>query len=154
MNGGRMSRCGFASLLIVALLPIAVGAQTPRRLRDMKVTPGTLIFIEGRDRRPVVARFVAVNGDVLIAQIGGVEQAIPAAAIRRLTGEGRDSLKNGALIGGAVGFGVGLAGCAGGGVDSGKCGDVGAAFGVGAITAGIGALIDSRRGRRVFYRAP
>ena len=149
-----MVRHVVAFFLVVAMLPPAAGAQTPTRLSDMKVAPGTLIFIEGHDRRSIVARFIRVNGDVLLAQVGGVDRRFASADIRRITGERRDSVKNGALIGGAIGFGLGLASCASGGVDPGHCGDVGGALATGALTAGIGAWIDSRRGKEVFYRAP
>jgi hypothetical protein len=108
--------------------------------------------VQGRTGSPVLARVVSATNAELVVTLGGVPRTFPVMDIARISLEG-DSLTSGAIIGGAIGFPIGVLSCQGS--SSEDCNTLGrAAFGA-AFYGAIGAWIDSRHhGRTVIYRAP
>lgn len=153
-------------MMAMGLLALAGGAPAlagePARSMaalEERVTPGTEIDVVDRQGRIVRGGFARADEEgVLVTLYGSPEgRRVRAADVVNVTRAG-DSLKNGALIGAAVGV---LSGIMVGTDDTGESGcystgcKVGMAVALVPIYTGIGALIDRAvKGREVVYRAP
>jgi hypothetical protein len=157
-------RSGLGMAVGLLALGVAAPARAAEPARSMaaleeRVQPGTQVDIVDRQGRVLRGDFVRADGEgILITLYGNAEgRRVPAGEVMTVTRPG-DSLKNGALIGAAVGVLTAIAvstddtdtsGC-----DTTGCKAVLSVFAVGAYT-GIGMLIDRAiKGRTVVYRAP
>jgi hypothetical protein len=117
------------------------------------------VYVEDRSGREVEGKLVSLTESALTIDIDGVGRTFAPAEVTKIDRRG-DSLKNGALIGAAVGLFTGLLGdCprAGTNNDSKGCpgARVGYVLGGSAIWAGIGAGIDALiPGRTRLWPAP
>lgn len=161
LSSGR----GMAAMAAMGLLAFASAApagageptHTMAALED-RLTPGTEIDVVDREGRVVRGEFVSAGAEgMLLTVFGAVEgRRVAAGDVVTVTRKG-DSLKNGALIGAAVGaFSAILVGTD----DSGASGcyttgcKVGTGVAVTALYTGVGMLIDrAMKGREVVYRA-
>lgn len=150
-------------LLALASSVPALAGEPARSMAALeeRVQPGTPVDVVDRQGRVLRGDFARADDEgVLITLYGNSEgRRVPAADIMSVTRSG-DSLKNGALIGAAVGLVSGIL------VTTYEdpyaapvCVDTGCKIGLtGVLTAmygGIGALIDHLiKGRTVVYRAP
>ncbi len=146
-------------LLMVVLSPIAAEAQAPvDSLSDLwsRVRSGKTIYVTDASARELKGVLVKVTDEALTIRVNGQDVAVPAPTVRQVERRG-DSLKNGFLIGAAVGAGSAAAAFAN--CDKTCRGDdaLPVAVFVTALTlefGGIGALIDyAIPGRTVVYRA-
>ncbi|NOT43059.1 MAG: hypothetical protein HOP14_00465 [Acidobacteria bacterium] len=133
----------------------AVQAQRDAPLQALAPYTGQVLTLRTRAGHDVLIRLVRAEPDRLVVTVGGLERTFGVAEIAAVSAVG-DSVRNGALIGAALGA-VGLVfsrgeppcprGCPGRRA-------VGAGVAVGA-SAAIGAWVDARhRGRTVLYRSP
>jgi hypothetical protein len=129
-------------LLLSCAAPTSSAAQTVTGLFDSarQLRSGTTIVVSHGDGEQTEGQFVRVTPEAIIVSVKGAERTIPADTVHRI--DRRDSVWNGAIIGGAV---LGLPGMAAAGAScSPNCGSAvtGAAIAFGAIGASIGALVD------------
>ena len=113
--------------------PAGTPYPDPWRLRALA---GSLVYDETRDSREVLARFVRFTDEALVVTVGGRHREMAVADVERISLEG-DSLKNGALLGLAIGpvYGL-LAPCD-------TCRNIGERIlGGTAVAAGTGVLVD------------
>jgi hypothetical protein len=157
------SNLAMAMVVLGFAPPVRAGepARTMAGLED-RMQPGTEVDLVDREGRVVRGAFVRADDEgVLVTLYGSGEgRRVPAADIMTVTRPG-DSLKNGALIGAAVGAATALAIS----IDDGSgqvepwCLDTGckvaaSAFAIVTYT-GIGMIVDRAiKGRTVAYRAP
>jgi len=117
------------------------------------------VYVEDRSGREVEGRLVSLTESALTIDIDGVTRTFAPAEVTKIDRRG-DSLKNGAIIGAAVGLFTGLIGdcpSAGSRNRSNGCpgARVGYVLGGAAIWAGIGAGIDALiPGRTRLWPAP
>jgi len=154
---------------LLALAPSApAGAGEPARSMaalEERVKPGTEVDVVDRQGRILRGGFVRADDEgVLVTLYGSAEgRRVPAADVMSVTGPG-DSLKNGALIGAAVGA-LGAIGVVADIEDPNDpyappiCATSGCkvvtSVAVVAVWTGIGLLIDRAiKGHEVVYRAP
>jgi hypothetical protein len=138
----RACLVGLVVLLLPCAAPASGAAQTVTNLPDSarQLRSGRTIFVSHGDGEQTEGQFIRVTPEAIIVSVKGAERTIPADTVHRI--DRRDSVWNGAIIGGAV---LGLPGMAGAGAScSPNCGSAmtGAAIVFGAIGAGIGALVD------------
>lgn len=117
------------------------------------------VYVEDRSGREVEGKLVTLTESALTINIDGVTRTFAPAEVTKVDRRG-DSLKNGALIGAAVGLFTGLLGdCPNAGNNNRSSGCPGARIGYvlggAAIWAGIGAGIDALiPGRTRLWPAP
>jgi len=121
------------AVLAIAAVLIAIPAAAQ--------SPGDMVFVTDRNGVQTRGRLLGLSPEAVTLGVDGQEGTIPSSGVGRV--EKRDSLWNGILIGAVPGALVGMAGA--GASCSPHCGrDVPlGGLVVGAIGAGIGALIDS-----------
>lgn len=135
-------------ILVAAIAPGPALAQTDLTLVDRY--RGAVVYLTPRASDEVLVRVVSAEPDTLVALVGGVERSFPRAEIAKVSVRGRDSLKNGLLIGAGAGALMGGLSCQGG---SSTCSVAGATVAGAAVFAALGAWLDHRReGRVVIYR--
>lgn len=145
-----------ALVVVMAAVGPALRAQdfSTVRLKGMPT-----VYVEDRTGREVEGKLVSLTESALTINIDGVTRTFAPAEVTKVDRRG-DSLKNGALIGAAVGLFTGLLGdCPGAGSNNGSRGcpgaRVGYVLGGAAIWAGIGAGIDALiPGRTRLWPAP
>jgi hypothetical protein len=99
----------------------------------------------------IVVRVTSATDSELFGQIGGRDTRLSVSEIRRVSYRGRDSLRNGALMGAGGGALLGAFGCQGG-TDS--CSIPGSIAVCTLMFGALGTWIDSSRdGRVVVYKA-
>jgi hypothetical protein len=137
-------------------MPVSGGAQPVSALTDlwMRVKSGDSVFITDASGRETAGTFARVSDSALSLMVDGQLRDLPAADVREISKRG-DSVKNGFLIGAAIGATVGAAAYS-------SCDDIyegecmhpaGAALMGGLVYGGIGALIDHFvKGRTVVFR--
>jgi hypothetical protein len=136
------------SLLVLTVAPGLAWAQND--LSRVDRYRGALAYLTPRAGDEVLVRVVSAQIDTLVAQVGGVERSFSRAEIAKVSVQGRDSLKNGLLIGAGAGALMGSLSCQGG---SSTCSVAGATVAGAAVFAALGAWLDHRReGRVVIYR--
>lgn len=151
-------------VLLLAVSASAVAGEPARSMAALeeRVEPGTQVDVVDRQGRILRGDFVRADDEgVLISVFGSAEgRRVPAGDVLSVTRPG-DSLKNGALIGAAVGALTALAIS----VDDGSgqvdpwcietgCKVAASAFAMGLYT-GVGILVDRAiKGREVVFRAP
>src|SRR5436190_12621335 len=90
----------FAALLLV---PVTVRAQEPLAgWRGLKASSLDTIYVTDDAGRRTEGKLLGLDSDSLVMLVGGAEQRFDAARVRRIDKRG-DSLKNGTLIGLALG---------------------------------------------------
>lgn len=138
---------------VVVWLSAPVRAQGQNDLEGLNRFSGEAVFVQDKVGRETLARVVVASAADLTVLIGGVETRIPASDVRLVSRPGGDSLKNGALIGGGIGFAWGAFASL---LDDNQTYPVVAGGLIGAgVVAAIGAWIDHRhKGREVVYKAP
>lgn len=153
-----------ATILVLLVTTCPAHAQTRSGLGDLskEIQQGQTLMLEHVDGRRITGELREINADGVLLLVDGTVITIPAAEIREL-GVTSDSLRNGALIGLAIGAGVGMmaaatSGSSGDGlVDAATAGPaalIGMAAGAGAgvgIGIGLDALV---RRYRMLYSAP
>jgi hypothetical protein len=151
------------SMALVAALGGAATAAAGQPARTMaaladRVEPGTEVDVVDRQGRILRGGFAGADGDgVLITAYGSAEgRRIPAEDVMSVTRQG-DSLKNGALIGAAIGalsaMTLSIDTPDSPSLCSADC--LGMQVFVTAAYTGIGMLVDRAiKGREVVYRAP
>lgn len=152
---------GAIVLVVLANAATAPAGEPTRSMAALeeRVQPGTQVDVVDRQGRILRGDFVRADDEgVLVSLFGNAEgRRVPAAEVMSVTRPG-DSLKNGALIGAAVGALTAIA------VSTDETGESGcyttgckaglSVFAVATYT-GIGMLIDRAiKGRDVVYRAP
>ena len=157
-----MRHSGRRALILAAALiavPALAAAQEPVRdfsQLNTRLRPGDTIWLTDAQGREVKGRILSLGADALTLE-GGGGRSFGAPDVRAIEVRRPDSLRNGALIGLAVGAGLGAVACAAlveRAGDAGWCvlsagiyGGVGAGTGV-----GIDALIPGPK--LLAYRAP
>lgn len=134
----------------LALILVLTVAGPPLRAQDfstVQVKGMPTVYVEDRSGREVEGKLVSLTESALTVNIDGLTRTFTPAEVTKVDRRG-DSLKNGALIGAAVGVFTGLLGdCPGAGSRNGSKGCTGArvgyVFGGAAIWAAIGASIDA-----------
>jgi hypothetical protein len=161
-----MTRTAAGVLLVVAGFLASVAAASAQTSTTSfnalagRVEVGQAIWLTDAAGREVHGRLERLSGDGLVLKTNGLE-TFAAADVRRIRARGRDSLKNGTLIGLAIGGGMGTAWCIGaiaddsGDIDAGvECAEGFTVFpGLGALVGlAVDALIPGEI--RVVYEAP
>lgn len=153
-----------ATILVLLVTTCPAHAQTRSGLGDLskEIQQGQTLMLERVDGRRITGELREINADGVLLLVDGTVMSIAAAEIREL-GVTSDSLTNGALIGLAIGAGVGMMAAATSGssgerlVDAATAGPaalLGMAAGAGAgvgIGIGLDALV---RRYRILYQAP
>lgn len=144
-------------IVILVLTPcLAFGQEPARSFQQLKglATAGDRVTVIDTAGAATTGTVIRVTDDELAVEVDGAARNWTPSRVRQIRRRRRDSVLNGALIGGAIGVGIGSlsyldnecreeAGCATG-LISGT-----------AICAGIGAVIDAFiRADRVIYEAP
>ena len=164
-------RSGALAVAVTMAGGAAVSAREPAgTMADLqaRVKIGTEVDVVDRQGRILHGGFVRADDEgILVTPYGREDRRVPAADVMSVTRPG-DSLKNGALIGAAVGIALGIGvvtkpeseriTCVDGACRpwcvSDAC-NAGVAVSGAVISTGIGMLIDlSFKGREVVYRAP
>jgi hypothetical protein len=154
----------FASTIavLIALLmfapAVASGQVVASNFQELrfKVEPGDIVYVTdetGQERR---ARILDLSSSVLVLSVDGTRRDFSERAVRRLRQRLPDSLKNGALIGGAVVLTVAVLGRLTVADDGGTFWEnAGFILYLGAIGAGVGTGIDAAiQTRKTIYEAP
>ncbi len=150
-------------LLALASSAPALAGQPARSMAALeeRVKPGTEVDVVDRQGRIVRGQFARADGEgVLVTLYGSAEgHRVPAAEVVSVTRAG-DSLKNGALIGAAVGA-IGAIGAFVDDSEATGCASTARGCKVGfaalslGIYTGLGVLVDHLiKGHEVVYRAP
>ena len=131
-------------------------AGTFEQLRVL-VKAGDTVTVTDTAGQPVRGKLINLSSSSLSLNVSGTNREFQKANVNTITKRGSDSLKNGALIGMAVGGGLAAVGialmAAEGEADAGLI--AGAALIYSGIGAGIGAGIDALvEGQRVIYANP
>jgi hypothetical protein len=140
--------------LIAGLLasPMSIAWAQNVGLSSVARYAGRLVWVQDLTGSQLLARVVSATNNELILTLGGVPRNVPAADIVRISLEG-DSLRSGAIVGGAMGIPAGVLSCQGSVTED--CNVLGRAVLGAAVWGAIGAWIDSRHhGRTIIYRAP
>lgn len=139
--------------VITCATATTAAGQPQTSLASMTRLKGQLAYLLDTGGRETLVRVIDASDAELVATVGGVETRFPASQIRRIAIFGRDSVKNGVLIGAGVGFIWG--GLAAAADDTQRYPPfVGALIGAGFIGV-IGGWIDMRRdGRTTVYQSP
>jgi hypothetical protein len=154
-----MKRC--TAILVVTFVPSAVCAQeTPQRWPGLVTSGLSTVYVLDDTGVETSGRLLRLNPDSLVLLVRDAELRLEAARVRRVQARG-DSLRNGALIGGVMGVGMGLiaAGISDcpGDDPGGSCPGFRAAALLGStgVYAGIGAGVDALVvGRTTLYEVP
>jgi hypothetical protein len=147
------------TLALVLLLIVAGPALRAQDFSTVQLKGMPTVYVEDRNGREVEGKLVSLTESALTINIDGVTRTFTPAEVTKVDRRG-DSLKNGALIGAAVGLFTGLIGdCPRAGSNNRSDGcpgaRVGYVFGGAAIWAGIGAGIDALiPGRTRLWPAP
>jgi hypothetical protein len=147
-------------VLVAILVPGLVGAQdAPRGWPGLATSALPAVYVLDDTGTETSGRLLRLNPDSLDLLVDGAERRFEAVRVRRIQKRG-DPLRNGALIGAAVGLGLGVV--AGGMSDcpgddpGGNCPEVRAAlvlFSTG-VYAAIGTALDALLvGRTTLYQA-
>jgi hypothetical protein len=154
----RLLATGLLALASAATSRAGEPARTMAALEE-KVQPGTQVDVVDRQGRILRGDFVRADDEGVLVTLYGEGRRVPAGDVMSVTRPG-DSLKNGALIGAAVG----AIGAFGAFIDNGEatgCGRTATACKVGfaalslGFYTGVGVLVDRAvKGRDVVYRAP
>jgi len=149
-----------AALVILATIPAAASGQSiAERWPELASSRLLTVYVLDRSGLETTGKLLGLSPDSLVLLVAGVERRFDRADVVRI--QKRDSLKNGTLIGAAVGVAMGLAAaglsdCPGrhpGGACPGSRAAV-ALVSTG-MYAGIGAGVDAIiRGRTTLYQAP
>ena len=131
-------------------------AGTFEQLRVL-VKAGDTVTVTDTAGRPVRGKLINLSSSSLSLNVSGTNREFQRADVNQITKRGSDSLKNGALIGMAVGGSLAAVGvalmAAGGEADAGLM--AGAALIYSGIGAGIGVGVDALiEGQRVIYANP
>jgi len=150
---GRIVACVFFAATSAQAQELA---GTFEQLRVL-VKAGDALTVAGTAGQPVRGKLVNLSSSSLILNVSGTNHEFQKVDVNTITKRGSDSLKNGALIGMAVGGSLAAVGIAltvaEGGADAALF--VGAALVYSGIGAGIGAGIDALiEGQRVIYANP
>ena len=150
---GRVVACVFLAATSAQAQELA---GTFEQLRVL-VKAGDTLTVTDTAGQPVRGKLVNLSSSSLSLNVSGTTREFQKVDVNTITKRGSDSLKNGALIGMAVGGGLAAVGMAIAVAE----GDADAAFFVGAalvysgIGAGIGAGVDALiEGQRVIYANP
>ena len=103
--------------LLVAVLATATAASAQESAASFdtlaeRMRVGQLIWVTDTRGREVRGRLERLSSDGLVVRTNGLE-VFGAADVRRVRARDRDSLKNGTLVGLAIGGGLGTAWCIG-----------------------------------------
>ena len=150
---GRVVACVFFAATSAQAQELA---GTFEQLRVL-VKAGDTLTVTDTAGRPVRGKLTNLSASSMSLTVSGTNREFQKADVNTITKRGSDSLKNGALIGLAVGGGLAVAGIAitvaEGGTDAGFF--AAAALTYAGIGAGIGAGIDALiEGQRVIYANP
>jgi hypothetical protein len=125
-------------------------AEAGQSLTVLNGFTGQLAYLERSNGEEVLVRIVSATPDTLLVQRGGIDTKFSVTEVKRISLPGRDSLKNGTLIGAGAGAFLGAFSCQGG---TEHCSIAGATIAGAVVFGAIGAWIDHRRkGRLVVYR--
>lgn len=132
-------------------LPWSIAGAQNVGLSSVARYAGRLVWVQDRTGSELLARIVSATNVELIVTLGGAPRTLQVTDIVRISLDG-DSLTSGAIIGGAIGFPVGVLSCQGSVTEN--CNFPARALFGAAIYGAIGAWIDSRHhGRTVIYRS-
>ena len=150
---GRVVACVFFAATSAQAQELA---GTFEQLRVL-VKAGDTLTVTDTAGQPVRGKLVNLSSSSLSLNVSGTNREFQKTNVNKITKRGSDSLKNGALIGMAVGGGLAAVGialmAAEGEADAGLI--AGAALIYSGIGAGIGAGIDALiEGQRVIYANP
>lgn len=157
----KLPLVAIALMALTLMTPVTARAQAPvDSLADLwsRVRSGRTIYVTDASARETKGVLVKVTDTALTMLVDGKETEIPALSVRQVEKRG-DSLRNGFLIGAAIGGASAAAALANCDTECrGSDDKLDAGFFVAVIAAefgGIGALIDyAIPGRTVVYRAP
>lgn len=150
----------FAALVVFAINPaVARGQSISERWPGLASSQLQTVYVVDRSGLETTGKLLGLSPDSLVLLVAGVERRFDRADVARI--QKRDTLKNGTLIGAAVGVVMGLVGagisdCPGtrpGGACPGFRGAIAVAST--GMYAGLGAGVDALiRGRTTLYQAP
>jgi hypothetical protein len=146
-----MRRAGVVTVMLV-LAQCAGTAASLGDLGALTLAPGSLIYVEDGAGIEILARFVSASRAELVVEFRNDRRVITGTDVKAIWRRG-DRLRNGAVIGGAIGLLGGIFGQS-------RCTDCGRAVATGVVIgvplwAAIGAWVDSAHvGRTLVYRAP
>jgi len=150
----------FAVLVMFATTPaVALAQTTSARWPGLASSALQTVYVLDRSGNETTGKLLALSPDALVMLVAGAERRFDVADVARI--QKRDSLKNGTLIGAAVGVAMGLlaAGISDcpGNHPGGACPGLRAATVVAStgFYTGLGAGVDALiRGRTTLYEAP
>jgi hypothetical protein len=153
---GTRILCGLGiivAILVGSAVPDAAAEDKKRDLVSVNRLRGQVVYLLDNAGRETLVRVVAASDTQLTALVGGLETRFPVSDIRRISIHGRDSVKNGALIGASIGFVLGA--LAAEADDYQRPSAVSGGLASATVFGAVGAWIDHRRdGRTTVYEGP
>lgn len=144
---------------VVLTMFAATGVASAQDFSTIQLKSLPIVYVEDRAGAETRGRLLSITPTAIAIDVAGSQRTFAPADVVKVERRG-DSLKNGALIGAAIGVLTGFIGdCPGAGTTnrSGNCpgARVGYVLGGSAIWAGIGAGLDALiPGRTLIWRAP
>ncbi len=156
----RISRWPPLFAVLVALTPsVALGQTISDQWPGLTTAELKTVYVLARSGNETTGKLLGLTPDSLMLLVGDVEQRFDATDVARI--QTRDSLKNGTLIGAAIGLAMGFVAAGISDCSGPHPGGACPGFRVAAVVvstgmyAGLGAVVDAAiRGRTTLYEAP